>query len=478
MSKLVCGDLEYENTKYKFDFRDNLLVLIPEKMDTNYTKWYFEHLGKNEKFDYINLDGITSDGKYICFIHVKFSHLGRGALQAFVPGYIIGKTNSISPLPICENIEKVRFYGDCLDKFYYPKRIVESNDFLNSKKIKFEISNKKLKTDDFTIDGDKYSFGVYWTAPYSSNINVVLDVSSYLEINFKNTKNINQIVDYYFDVKKFFSFINNRKYIKFSKIILFKTENINFGFSDTNDIKSREMEFDLFFVDPDEEFDLNMSINTLRLEDLDNKFTKVYNEIKSEKFLITYYPLSTKDDHYIDNDKYVGVSSAFESEFDKLNPNFKSSINKEYDDVKKTILKAISNKKYITNKKLQILESQDKKTLKSVIKECDYFSKIISKIDGTLQEKIIYSYKKYNKIIEEKKQILLKNYDIEKAKDGILAEKFVKRRNDISHGNGTKQFEPLEIVSYELLRICIYCITLERCKFSEEKMKIFIDKIF
>ena len=41
MSKLVCGDLEYENTKYKFDFRDNLLVLIPEKMDTNYTKWYF-----------------------------------------------------------------------------------------------------------------------------------------------------------------------------------------------------------------------------------------------------------------------------------------------------------------------------------------------------------------------------------------------------------------------------------------------------
>ena len=70
------------------------------------------------------------------------------------------------------------------------------------------------------------------------------------------------------------------------------------------------------------------------------------------------------------------------------------------------------------------------------------------------------------------------NYDIEKAKDGILAEKFVKRRNDISHGNGTKQFEPLEIISYELLRICIYCITLEGCKFSEEKMKIFIDKIF
>lgn len=478
MSKIICGDLEFNNIKYKFDFRDNVLVLLPEELQ-DYTKWHFEHFGKTEKFDYVNIEGVTNNGYYICFIHVKFSHLGRGTLQAFVPGYVICKANGINPLPKCERIEKIRFYGDCLDKFYYPKRIIETSDFLHSDDIKFEIKKQKLKTADFTINKDIYSFGVFWKAPYSSNINVVLDVSSYLEIKFDNRKSVSEIVEYYLNIKKFFSFINNRKYIKFERIIAFRSDDVNYGFGDQDDIRSTEIEFNFFFVDPDEKFDLNTSLNTVRLEDLDNKFSRIYKEVIKKKFLTEYYPLSTNDDHYIDNDKYTSVSSAFESEFDKLYPKFKSTISSEYDEIKKLILKSISNKKCRINKKLQSDHKQaNSKSLKTTIKECDYFSKIIKNIDGTLHEKIVYSYKKYNDIIEFKKNTLLRNYDLNKAKPGLLADKFVKRRNDISHGNGTEQFDSLEIIAYELLRMCIYCLTLERCNFSKDKIKEFINKIF
>lgn len=477
MEQIICGNLEFDNIKYKFDFRDNVLVLIPEEMQ-EYSKWRFYQSGKKDKFDYVNIDGTTNSGWYICFIHVKFSHLGRGALQSFVPGYIICKSNGIFPLPKCEQIEKIKFYGECLDKFYYPKKVIEKSDFFYSDEIKFEVNKNKLKTEDFTVNKDIFSFGVYWRAPHSSNINVVLDVSTYLEINFNTKKSIEQLVEYYLNIKKFFSFINNRRYVKFSKIFAYKTENIDYGITN-QDIRPTPIQFDLFFVDPDEKFDLNNSLNSIKLEDLDNKFSKIYKKVINKNFLTEYYPLSTTDENYIDNDKYLSVSSAFESEFNKLYPKFKSTISSEYDEVKKIILKSISNKKCKAKKKLMIsTDETNNKSLKSTISECDYFSKIIKNINGTLQEKITYSYKKYSDILDYKKNTLLKSYEIKKAKPGLLAEAFVKRRNKISHGNETNQFEPLEIISYELLRMCIYCVTLERCNFSEEKIKEFIKKLF
>ena len=327
MEQIICGNLEFDNIKYKFDFRDNVLVLIPEEMQ-EYSKWRFYQSGKKDKFDYVNIEGTTNNGWYICFIHVKFLHLGRGALQSFVPGYIICKSNGVFPLPKCEQIEKIRFYGECLDKFYYPKKVIEKSDFFYSDEIKFEVNKNKLKTEDFTVNKDIFSFGVYWRAPHSSNINVVLDVSTYLEINFNTKKSIEQLVEYYLNIKKFFSFINNRRYVKFSKIFAYKTENIDYGITN-QDIRPTPIQFELFFVDPDEKFDLNNSLNSIKLEDLDNKFSKIYKKVISKNFLTEYYPLSTTDENYIDNDKYLSVSSAFESEFNKLYPKFKSTISSE-----------------------------------------------------------------------------------------------------------------------------------------------------
>ena len=185
MEPIYCGDLSFNNIKYKFDFRDNILVIIPEDLE-DYTKWYFEHIEKKDKFERVNIEGTTNDGWYICFIHVKFSHMGRGILQAFVPGYVICKANGITPLPKCEDISKIRFFGECLDKFYYPKKVIETSDFIHSNDIKFEINKSKLKTDDYTINKDKFKFGVAWKIQYSSNINVVLDLESFLEIEFNS----------------------------------------------------------------------------------------------------------------------------------------------------------------------------------------------------------------------------------------------------------------------------------------------------
>lgn len=79
MGNIICGDTEFNGKKYKFDYRNNVLVLIPETME-KYIKWRFEHLEVKEKNDYVNLEGITNNGYYICFIHVRLSEIGSGAL--------------------------------------------------------------------------------------------------------------------------------------------------------------------------------------------------------------------------------------------------------------------------------------------------------------------------------------------------------------------------------------------------------------
>ena len=189
-----------------------------------------------------------------------------------------------------------------------------------------------------------------------------------------------------------------------------------------------------------------------------------------------YYPLSISDNNYVDNDKYVNVARAFVSEFDKLYPKFKAKTSEEYNAVKKALLKCLSNKK--NNANLAIKKEKDIKYNKKIIKECNYFNKIISKMEGSLSEKVTYSLRKYKEIISNKKKLMLNNYQITKIKDGVLADKFKERRNAISHGSSANAFTDIEVIVYELVRMCIYCITLERCKMSEEKIDNIVSKIF
>ena len=243
-----------------------------------------------------------------------------------------------------------------------------------------------------------------------------------------------------------------------------------------DDIRNEEIRFEFHFVDLDEKYDLDKSNNSIHLEDLDNRFSKLFKLVTHKEFLTEYYPLSKLDNNYVDNDKYVRVARAFESEFDKMYPKFKSAISEEYDTVKKSLLKCLVNKKNKT--KLITKEENDNQSNKRIIKECDYFNKIISKMEGTLPEKILHSLKKYNDIISKKKKIMLDNYEILGIKDGVLAEKFSKRRNNISHGNHVEAFTDIEVISYELLRMCIYCITLERSKISKENIDNIVNKLF
>lgn len=473
MDKIICGELEYNSKKYYFNFRNNILVIQPEKMEY-YPKWCFNNSGNESSLDEgINVEGETNEGRYICFVNVKFSQIGRGILQSFVPTYVLGKANAVSPLPKCIDIEKISFEGKSLDKFCYPKRIIKHDNLCEEKPLKIEIDYNQFKNRKFTIDKDVFSYDIRWTMPISSDINNVLNVKTILSVTFSKPKNINDIIDYYRNIEKFFCFINNRRIVRFSDIKLKKKEPVRFEIE--NEIKDMEFQFTLHITEPREEIDILDDLNCIRLDDVTQKYKKLYKCIVDKDFLVHYYPLNKREDSYVDNDKYTQVSSAFESEFRKLFPDFKSTINEEYKIVKSGLLRYISNKKSRIKKKQTEL---NKKQVRKELKYCEYFANVLSNIDGNLEEKITYSFDRYKQILEKKRIHLLNAYNIKKVKNTVLSKSFANRRNKISHGKSTGNFNDLEIISYILLRICIYCITLERCKFSFDEIEKMVNKIF
>ena len=478
MNSFICGNLNFNDMEYKFDYRNDILVIIPNELE-DYSRWNFNYFLKQEKFERINVEGITNMGQYICFIHVKFSNLGRGILQAFVPGYIIGDTNNLNPLPKCENIEEISFYGDCINKFYFSKKNIGINDILEEKDFKITFPEKELLEKKFIINKDEFVFKTDWELSYNRINTNLVNIESFIKINFYKQKSIDEIVEYFLNLSKFFEFINNRKIVNFSKIKLYKHQKVRNQFK-SNEIKNTKISFDCFFKSTDEKIDLNSLDKIITLDDLDDNFKKTYINVTKKNFSTAYYPLSIVDNRYIDNDKFINVSSAFESEFDKLYPKFKSSVETEYKEVKEMILKSIDNKRYREAKKVKNVEEKDEiKHFKKIISECKYFHKIIKKIDGTLSEKINYAYKQFSNILEPQKQKILKKYDIKSVKIGTIVKKFIDRRNSISHGYALEPFDNLEIVGYELIRIVIYCITFKRSGFSnEEKIKELIERIF
>lgn len=458
----MCGELIYEEKNYYFYFSSNILVIQPDKMMPT-MNWFFNSMADQsmELDGRINVSGENNEGKKITFIGIKFARLGRGCLYAHVPAYIIGTTNNITPLPTCDSFNKIEFSGGCIDSFYFPKSIVEENEPFKEKKLQITVNFDKQAKKEIKLNKDIYSFYSTWNMPITKDINTVLNVESKLTIKFNTLKNIDEVINYYLQVSKFFEFLNNRNYVAFKKIKIYK----DIFLSDSIGARKKTSTiFELNVTQSKQDFDIKPLLNSVKFNDIEKNYKSLYLHIAKKDFITEYYPDNKNDDSYVDNRKYVQIDSSFESEFNKCFTEFKTEISPYYKIVKEDI------KEYLNNKK-EITAGKQKKYYK-------YFLKIINNIDGSLEEKVKYTFNEFDNIICSTKKRLLKQYGIEKVTNEQLAEAFANRRNKISHGDEITNFTDKEIISYCLLKICVYCLTFENTGFSKEEIKNLTDKLF
>lgn len=459
MNKIICGELTYKRKKYHFTFQDNILTMLPSKLEPYFINLFYSD---DKEVPKTNINGITEKNYYICFIGVKPNPIGSGALRCFVPAYVLNKSNGLVPVPKADKIEKIIFKGPAIDNFYHPKKIVTSKN--KDRNVTIDVNLDKFKAEKYELKDETINIYSGYVMPYSKSINEVLNVSSYFEICFNKPKSVNSILKTYLKVQKLFGFFNNRRIINWDSIILRKTVLV--------EGEEKPLTVDLFLYiaqDPKKNIDIESYINSITFEDIKDYLPELYKNITRKDYNIYYMPLNKSEDSIVDNDKFLKIAYTFESQMRRSYPNFKSSVNKNFKYSKNFILNSINKELY----HLSTVEGTGKKK-----KYLNQFKELIEKSDGNLEEKILYCFKKYDSILLSKKNTMQSNYGIKNLTYETLSKSFIKRRNKIAHGEFTGGFEAIDMISYTLVKISIYCLILERCSIPTEQLKKICNKLF
>ena len=461
---IIDGKVIYNNKEYCFHYYDNLITLYPEKLEDKWKSFREMFLGVNSKEDdkTINLYGENSDGNPIAFIKLNLKNVGRGIYRSFVPAYILGKCNAISPLPEIKNFKRMTLKGECIDALYSPRKLVKELSTTKKFKPVIKFNDMKDVQTKIKINQDEWNFGVSWIIPHKDK-NTIIDLNSELVIDFKDLKNVDEIIEYYIRIEKIFSFLSNRKHVIFSEIKLYK--NIKFY----DDIYKKARKNSITFLlnineRKDIEYDLPEKHKQISILDLDNRIEAIYNAINENPFIDESLPNNTYDSNHVSVEDFIRTTSAFESEFDRTYPNYKANKNANYKRVKNKILRYIEDCKINENNR--------------TIGYIDDFYNCINNLEGTLPEQICWALKEFTKPLEKIKQRLFVHYNITNVNNGELAQHFAKKRNYVAHGRELQQFTDIEIVSYILVERLIYCLLLKRVGFSIDEITIILEKIF
>ena len=459
MSEIICGELIYKRKKYHFAFQDNILTMLPSKLEPYFLNLFYSD---DEKILNTNIHGKTEKNYYICFIDVKPKPIGSGALRCFVPAYVLNKSNGLVPVPKADKIEKIIFKGSAIDNFYHPKKIVTSKT--KDRNVIIDVNLDKFKAEKYELKDETINIYSRYVMPYSQSINEVLNVSSYFEICFNKPKSVNSILKTYLKVQKLFGFFNNRRIINWDSITLRKTVLIG--------DEEKPLSVDLFLYvaqDPKKNIDIEGYRNSIIFEDIKDYLPELYKNITRKDYNVYYMPLNKNENSIVDNDKFLKIAYTFESQMRRSYPNFKSSINENFKYSRKYILKSINNELA----RLSSINGAGKKK-----KYLNQFKEIIEKSDGNLEEKILYCFKRFDTILLSKKNIMQSSYGIKDLSYESLSKSFIKRRNKIAHGEFTSGFEDIDMISYTLVKMSIYCLILERCSVPLEQIKKICNKIF
>ena len=466
MEKIIEGKIEYESKKYGFYYINNILTLIPDEDLEMGWKSMFKSLKEKTVDDNLFLKGITSSGHRITFINIKLIRQSGGIYKAFVPAYIIGKSNMINPLPEINNFESMIFYGKCIDNFFNPQEAIE---FGNENISNINMRLRALKNDDILIEKDIVNIGVSSTLlRVEKNINTPIVLKSYLQVNFENRKSIAEVIEYYRKISELFKFLYLRKYIKFDEIKLISSEKVKVE-NEINDITNT---FDFFCYLPEEDkIDLPDINSCIKYGQIETHFKDLYLTINNKKAYKNYYNLNKDDEVKITINKYHNISSAFESWF-KINfPKFKSGTNENYKILKDKVIKFIDD----------CIKEENESDNKEIL---NLFKLDIKRDEGSLKEQIMYSLKMFKECIVNVKKNLVSYYNLEYDLGDELDEKisdtFKKTRNKIVHGDMKDEIliSEMDVVACVIVERLVQCLVFYKANVDMNKIKEIVDDRF
>lgn len=231
MNNIICGILKARKKFYfSFNTGTKILTIQPSKMSE-----FPSFISQNDFDDFslskerMNISGETNSRNYIEFIDVKFSSIGRGCFQAWVPAYIIGKANALSFIPKPTSIKHISFKGECIDRFMTSKQTVSDDWDYRNNKLQINIDYGKDKIKKFNYNNLEFSLVPGWNMiSAQKDVNLLLTMQTTLNIKSKKKMNVKAIIELYKKVEKLFSFICYRQHVNFDSININTNRTSNF----------------------------------------------------------------------------------------------------------------------------------------------------------------------------------------------------------------------------------------------------------
>lgn len=224
--------------------------------------------------------------------------------------------------------------------------------------------------------------------------------------------------------------------------------------------------FELYISSDDSKYDLPKVGKHMVLGDYVSNIPTLIKSLDEDDHMLLSFPDNTLKVNIIDNNKYICISSAFESEFDLLYSDFKSNKNKNYNKAKATTIKYLSDQ--VKNKQNN---SQTRKYYNS-------FIKYIGNFEGRLEEQIAHVFQLYSYIVEPERKYYKNEHPEINFDNSSLAKAFADKRNNLSHGSKLEKFKTLEVASYIIVRKINYAMILERSGFNKKQIQEIINQVF
>lgn len=326
-----------------------------------------------------------------------------------------------------DEIHKITYRSDVIDYFFRP----------NKKYIKLvsnliqTFDNGKLKKGDFKKYEFNYNnkkfimyFGI--NSYLRTNERFMFDVFSSLNIECDENITFDETYEISMYIKKFLSFISNTRKVYFDEIM------INRYFEKTN------YKHGYFYLNHGNKENINYS-NVLNYDDLKNNIEEIMQEIISDNICFT--SLFQYDPNYINTIDIMNICAAFECQFERTYPKFKS---KKFIDIKNDVLKQLKEFK---------LDYKKDKVSQEIL---DEIITSVKNYKDVLKSKLEYALADFEKLYTTK---VRKYMDIKfDFKDNYkdMPSRIKTARNQLDHGNTNVKINYDVLTDTILLRAITY----------------------
>ncbi len=354
----------------------------------------------------------------------------------------------------------IEFESDALNTFYPPIQIVDRKVLLDEKAYKVKDSTEITETFDTIVNGEKIEMelAIPWKFSLRPEDKTIGEKYSVWRMKFESPKRSEDTAKYYLYLLDFFVFVSFRKNVTIEHFTLYNFENARYNKVGIGKFFSYQKGYD-------SKVENSIILEDLTHDEVSRLFSCIAMQRNQKSYNDSYIPQNTKKYHSFNWIDWLNTALSFEGEYSKKYKDFKYQNDSDFATAKKYLLEQIDEK--ITESGVSINNKKNRAWKK--------FSHLVEHTDTRLEEKFDFLLDHFSDEISLLKSQFLNKINV--SNEINLSDEYADFRNHLAHGD-IIEMSDANIVNFNLMRVFIYCLILERSAISKDVRKKIVEKLF